>query len=70
MSTNIRTSDDFLDGERYDDVSDPGTARRVHQLRGCPVHVRGGDADGFGNVETTPTGGRPKYGLAQATSFL
>jgi hypothetical protein len=62
--------DEFLDGERYDDVSDPATARQVHQLRDCPVHVRDGDADGFGIVETILTGGHPEYGLDQASSFL
>jgi hypothetical protein len=62
--------DDFVDGERYDDVSDPETAREVHQLRDCPVRAREGDAEGFGIVETILTGAHPQYGLDAASSFL
>lgn len=62
--------EDFLDGERYDDVADPATAREVHQLRDCPVRAREGDAEGFGIFETILTGAHPECGLDAASSFL
>lgn len=62
--------EDFLDGERYDDVSDPQVAREVHQLRDCPVRAREGGAYGIGIVETILTGAHPRYGLDAESSFL
>jgi len=62
--------DEFLDGEHYADVSDPKTAREVHELRDCPVRAREGDAEGFGIFETILTGAHPEYGLDATSSFL
>jgi hypothetical protein len=62
--------EEFLDGERYADVSDPEIAREVHQLRDCPVRARESDAEGFGIVETILTGAHPEYGLDERSSFL
>jgi len=59
-----------LDGERYADVSEPATAREVHQLRDCVVRVREGDAEGYGIFESMVIGEHPRYGLGRETSFL
>lgn len=60
----------YLDGERYADVSDPATAREVHQLRDCAIRVREGDAVGYGDVESMIIGAHPRYGLTRESSFL
>lgn len=59
-----------LDGERYADVSDPQTAREVHQLRDCVIRVREGDAIGYGIFESMVIGEHPNYGLTRESSFL
>ncbi len=61
---------DHTDGERYPDVSDPATAREVHQLRDCVVRVREGDAVGYGIYETIVVGEHPRMGLTSDSSFL
>lgn len=61
---------EHLDGERYDDVSDPDTAREVHQLRDCVIRVKEGDATGYGIFESIVIGEHPRYGLTQESSFL
>lgn len=62
--------EDFTDGERYEDVSDPDVAREVHQLRDCPVRVREGDAEGLGILEPILIGAHPEYGLDAERSFF
>lgn len=59
-----------LDGERYADVSDPKTAREVHQLRDCVIRCREGDAVGYGIFESMVIGEHPRYGLTKDSSFL
>jgi len=59
-----------VDGERYVDVSDPATAREVHQLRDCVIRVREGDAEGYGIFESMVIGEHPRYGLTRESSFL
>ncbi|MBJ8348833.1 hypothetical protein [Antrihabitans sp. YC2-6] len=59
-----------LDGERYADVSQPDTAREVHQLRDCVIRCREGDAVGYGIFESMVIGDHPRYGLTRETSFL
>ncbi|TCK25885.1 hypothetical protein [Pseudonocardia endophytica] len=59
-----------IDGERYADVSDPQTAREVHQLRDCVVRVREGDATGYAIFESMVIGEHPRYGLTKESSFL
>ncbi|WP_027929028.1 hypothetical protein [Amycolatopsis thermoflava] len=59
-----------LDGERYADVSDPDTAREVHQLRDCVIRCREGDATGYGIFESMVIGEHPRYGLTRESSFL
>lgn len=59
-----------VDGERYADVSDPVTAREVHQLRDCVIRVREGDAVGYGIFESMVIGEHPRYGLTKESSFL
>jgi hypothetical protein len=61
---------EHLDGERYADVSDPATAREVHQLRDCVIRCREGDATGYGIFESMVIGEHPRYGLTRAGSFL
>lgn len=61
---------DHLDGERFADVSDPTTAREVHQLRDCVIRVREGDAVGYGIFESIVTGDHERYGLSAESSFL
>ncbi|MFJ9388935.1 hypothetical protein ACIRON_08960 [Nocardioides sp. NPDC101246] len=62
--------DHHEDGERFADVSDPKTAREVHQLRDCVIKVREGDAEGYGILESMVIGEHPRYGLTRETSFL
>ncbi|MGY1829711.1 hypothetical protein ACI8AA_04680 [Geodermatophilus sp. SYSU D01180] len=59
-----------VDGERFADVSDPETARTVHQLRDCVIRVREGDAEGYGIFESMVIGEHPRYGLTRESSFL
>jgi hypothetical protein len=59
-----------VDGERFTDVSEPATARRVHQLRDCVIRVREGDAEGYGIFESMVIGEHPRYGLTRESSFL
>jgi hypothetical protein len=61
---------EHVDGERFADVSDPETAREVHQLRDCVIRVREGDAEGYGIFESMVIGEHPRYGLIRETSFL
>ena len=61
---------EHVDGERFADVSDPETAREVHQLRDCVIRVREGDAEGYGIFESMVIGEHPRYGLTRETSFL
>jgi hypothetical protein len=61
---------EHVDGERFADVSDPQTAREVHQLRDCVIRVREGDAEGYGIFESMVIGEHPRYGLTRETSFL
>jgi hypothetical protein len=54
-----------VDGEHLPDISDPETARRVHQLRDCVVAIDdpavGGT--GCGNFQSRATGADPQMGL-------
>ncbi len=61
-----------VDGEHLADCSDPDTARRVHQLRDCLIHVEDpvGGGTGWGNMQTMAAGPHPAMGLRAETSFM
>lgn len=58
-----------VEGERFEDCSDPAVARRIHQIRDTIVRVRDGDNVGIGNLQSTVWGGWPSLGLDGETSF-
>ncbi|CAB5038696.1 unannotated protein [freshwater metagenome] len=55
-----------LDGERFEDCSDPQTARRLHQIRDTAVRVIDpvGGGVGWGNCQPIAAGPWPELGLA------
>jgi hypothetical protein len=61
-----------VEGERIADCADPGTARRLHQIRDTVVHVVDpvGGGEGFGNCQPIITGGHPELGLSADDSFM
>ncbi len=61
-----------VDGEHLPDCSDPDTARRVHQLRDCLIHVEDpvGGGTGWGNMQTMASGPHPTMGLDAESSFM
>lgn len=58
------------DGEYLADCTDPALLPELHQLRDCIVHVRDGDATGWGLVESIMTGSWPQWGLEAEGSFV
>jgi hypothetical protein len=59
-----------VEGERIEDVTEPQTLRRIHQLRDCPLRVRESDAEGYGIFESVLVGEWKAAGLTQQASFL
>jgi len=61
-----------VDGEYLADISDPETARRVHQLRDCVVRVDdpAGEGRGWGNLQSLAVGPHPEMGLTVEASFM
>ncbi len=61
-----------VEGEHVADCTDPGVARRIHQIRDAVVTVDDpvGGGNGWGNLQTTVVGAWPELGLEEATSFV
>jgi hypothetical protein len=59
-----------VEGERVANTTDDATLRRIHQLRDTIMHVREGEASGFGIFESVATGAWPDLGLSAEASFL
>jgi hypothetical protein len=61
-----------VDGEYIPDCTEPGTARRLHQIRDTVVHVTDptGGGEGWGNCQPIITGGDDALGLSADESFL
>lgn len=66
----IWLGDEDIDGETYEDCTNPETLRTVHQLRDCVVHVREKELKGNGIFESMVIGAHPRYGLTKESSFL
>jgi len=62
----------LVEGEHVPDCTDPGVARRIHQIRDAVVEVDDpvGGGTGWANLQTTVVGAWPELGLDEATSFL
>ncbi len=58
------------DGEYIADCASHDSARRLHQIRDCIVHVRDGDAQGVANYQTVVSGEWPALGLSAENSFM
>jgi hypothetical protein len=61
-----------VDGEYVADCADAATARRLHQMRDCVVHIEdpAGGGSGWGNLQSLFVGPHPDWGLTDATSFM
>jgi hypothetical protein len=63
---------EHVEGEYVADCSDPGVARRLHQLRSAVVRVEdpAGGGVGYGDCQTLAVGPDDAKGLTEATSFM
>jgi hypothetical protein len=61
-----------LDGEHFEDCSDPQVAHRIHQHRDAVIKVTDplGGGVGWGNMQNVVLGAHPELGLTAAASFL
>jgi hypothetical protein len=59
-----------VEGEKFENILDPATLRRIRQLRDCPIKVTEGDAVGYGVMETIIHGTHPELGLTAANSII
>jgi len=63
---------DHVEGDHIADCSDPGTARRIHQMRSTVVRVDDpvGGGVGYGELQSIVAGPHPDMGLTAEHSFL
>ena len=61
-----------VDGEHFEDCTDPAVARRIHQMRDCVVRVEDpvGGGTGWGNLQSLLIGPHPDFGLTDEASFM